>query len=51
MPLKLDRLKGGGLNLALGNSNRNAPFILWNGKKAQIKRTLFEKYVDGLEAI
>lgn len=35
----------------LVNSNRNAPFILWNGKKAQIKRTLFEKYVDGLEAI
>lgn len=30
----------------LVNSNRNAPFILWNGKKAQIKRTLFEKYVN-----
>lgn len=35
----------------LVNSNKNAPYLLWNGRKAQIKRTLFEKYIDGLEAI
>ena len=35
----------------LVNSNKNASFLLWNGRKAQIKMTLFEKYVDGLEVI
>ncbi len=35
----------------LVNLNKNASFLLWNGRKAQIKRTLFEKYIDGLEAI
>lgn len=35
----------------LVNSNKNASFILWNGRKAQIKRALFEKYIDSLEAI
>ncbi len=26
--------------------NKDAPFVLWNGNRAQIKRTLFEKYID-----
>lgn len=26
--------------------NKEADFILWNGTRAQIKRKLFEKYVD-----
>lgn len=29
----------------------DANFILWNGSRTQIKRTLFEKFVDNLEAI
>lgn len=26
--------------------NRNANFVLWNGGRPQIKRNLFEKYID-----
>lgn len=26
--------------------NPNAEFILWNGNRAQIKRKMFEQYVD-----
>lgn len=26
--------------------NPNADYLLWIGRKAQIKRTLFEKYID-----
>lgn len=26
--------------------DRNANFILWNGTRPQIKRKLFEKYID-----
>lgn len=26
--------------------NENAPYILWNGNRPQIKRKLFEEYVD-----
>lgn len=32
-------------------SNKNAQYILWNGNRAQIKRKLFESFLDGLEAI
>lgn len=32
-------------------SNKNARYILWNGNRAQIKRKLFESFLDGLEAI
>lgn len=31
--------------------NPTSNFILWNGNRPQIKRTLFEKFIDGLEAI
>ena len=33
------------------NEQPNADFILWNGTRPQIKRTIFEKYIDGLESI
>lgn len=33
------------------NENRNANFILWNGTRAQIKRYLFEGFIDQTEAI
>lgn len=33
------------------NNNRNANFILWNGNRAQIKRRLFESYIDSLSAV
>ena len=26
--------------------NNDADFILWNGNRPQIKRTLFERYID-----
>lgn len=26
--------------------NRDADFILWNGSRPQIKRSLFEKYIE-----
>lgn len=32
-------------------NNPNANFILWNGNRAQIKRKLFENYIDGLSAV
>lgn len=32
-------------------SNKNARYILWNGNRAQIKRKLFESFLDDLEAI
>lgn len=28
------------------SENKNADFILWNGNRPQIKRTLFEKYIE-----
>lgn len=31
--------------------NKDASFILWNGNRAQIKRILFERYIDELDAI
>lgn len=33
------------------NENKDADFILWNGSRLQIKRKLFEKYVDSLSLI
>lgn len=31
--------------------NPNAEYLLWNGNRVQIKRVMFEKYIDELEAI
>jgi excisionase family DNA binding protein len=31
--------------------NKAAKFILWNGNRPQIKRRLFEQYIDALEAL
>ena len=31
--------------------NENAPYILWNGNRPQIKRKLFEEYVDKANVI
>lgn len=28
------------------SENKNADFLLWNGNRPQIKRKLFEKYID-----
>lgn len=28
------------------SENRNADFLLWNGNRPQIKRSLFERYID-----
>ncbi len=33
------------------NENEDAVFILWNGNRPQIKRKLFEEFVDQLNAI
>ena len=33
------------------NENRNAEYLLWNGNRVQIKRVLFERFIDHLEAI
>lgn len=31
--------------------NANSPYILWNGNRPQIKRKLFEEYIDKLNVI
>ena len=31
--------------------DKSAKFLLWNGNRVQIKRELFERFVDELEAI
>ena len=28
------------------SENKNADFLLWNGNRPQIKRALFERYID-----
>lgn len=28
------------------NENKDAEFVLWNGNRAQIKRRMFEQYID-----
>jgi len=33
------------------NENKNADFVLWNGNRLQIKRKLFEKYIDQISSI
>lgn len=33
------------------NEDKDANFLLWNGNRPQIKRKMFEKYVDGLNLI
>ena len=33
------------------SENENADFILWNGKRPQIKRKKFEQFIDNLAAI
>ena len=33
------------------NESENADFILWNGNRPQIKRKLFEEFVDRLNVI
>lgn len=33
------------------DENANAPYILWNGNRPQIKRKLFEEYIDKLNVI
>lgn len=33
------------------NENKNADYLLWNGNRVQIKRILFERFIDSLEAI
>ncbi|WP_458398817.1 excisionase [Anaerotignum sp.] len=35
----------------LVHDNPNAEYVLWNGNRAQIKRVLFEKVVDRMNAI
>lgn len=30
----------------LVNENKDAEYILWNGNRPQIKRKLFERYID-----
>lgn len=33
------------------NDNQEAEFILWNGNRPQIKRRIFEGYIDKLNVI
>lgn len=33
------------------NDNQDADFILWNGNRPQIKRKIFERYIDKLNTI
>ena len=33
------------------NENRDADFVLWKGTRPQIKRALFEKYIDRCNAV
>lgn len=33
------------------NENKSANFILWNGNRPQIKRKLFEKYINDTNSI
>ena len=31
--------------------NKDADFILWNGNRPQIKRAMFEKYIDQCDLV
>ena len=33
------------------NENQNAEWVLWNGGHAQVKRKLFERFIDAQNAI
>lgn len=33
------------------SENKDASFILWNGNRPQIKRRLFEEYIDRCELV
>jgi len=33
------------------NDNKDSPFVIWNGTRPQIKRKLFELYIDKLNVI
>lgn len=33
------------------SENEDADFILWNGNRPQIKRVLFEKYIDNCNVV
>ena len=33
------------------SENKDAEFVLWNGNRVQIKRKLFEKYIDQSNSI
>ena len=33
------------------SENKDADFIFWNGNRAQIKRKLFEKYIDQCQVV
>lgn len=33
------------------SENQDADFLLWNGNRAQIKRKLFERYIDQCTAV
>jgi len=33
------------------SENQNAGYILWNGNRPQIKRSMFEKMIDSTDAI
>ena len=35
----------------LVNSDKSAPYILWNGSRPQIKRKLFEQFIDDCDKI
>ena len=35
----------------LVSEDERAEFILWNGNRPQIKRTVFERYIDKIDAI
>ena len=31
--------------------NKNAKYLLWNGNRVQIKRNLFERFIDDIDTI
>lgn len=33
------------------NENREADYVFWNGNRAQIKRVLFENYIDNCNTL
>ena len=35
----------------IGDENKTAEYLLWNGNRVQIKRVLFEKFIDEIDAI